>query len=225
MLCFEMEAAGLMDELPSLVIRGICDYSDNHKSKLWQPYAALSAAAFAKTLLRRLPPKVANSESNRTENIILNLPIAEGAVFGSWADRHEPECLDGTRVDLLDDIIKWADDSQGKGIFWLVGRAGTGKSTISRTIARKLQTKEQLAASFFFKRSEADRSDSKRFFSTIASQLARNYHCTMSRVQRAIQAHQSPRRNTAELRCRKTWRTENRHSPPIPFSSPSVQPN
>lgn len=51
-LCFEMEAAGLMDTFPCLVIRGICDYSDSHKSKVWQPYAALTAAAYARDLLR-----------------------------------------------------------------------------------------------------------------------------------------------------------------------------
>ncbi|KAN0070731.1 hypothetical protein V8E54_010896 [Elaphomyces granulatus] len=51
MLCFEMEAAGLMNQLPCLVIRGICDYSDSHKNKQWQGYAALTAAAYAKMLL------------------------------------------------------------------------------------------------------------------------------------------------------------------------------
>ncbi|KAN0083920.1 hypothetical protein V8E54_003008 [Elaphomyces granulatus] len=51
MLCFEMEAAGLMIQLPCLVIRGICDYSDSHKNKQWQGYAALTAAAYAKMLL------------------------------------------------------------------------------------------------------------------------------------------------------------------------------
>ncbi|GFF93051.1 hypothetical protein IFM53868_07058 [Aspergillus udagawae] len=50
-LCFEMEAAGLMDEFPILVIRGICDYCDSHKNKKWQGYAALTAAAYAKLLL------------------------------------------------------------------------------------------------------------------------------------------------------------------------------
>ena len=50
-ICFEMEAAGLMDSFPCLVIRGICDYSDSHKNKRWQPYAAATAAAFAKDLL------------------------------------------------------------------------------------------------------------------------------------------------------------------------------
>jgi nucleoside phosphorylase len=54
-LCFEMEAAGLMDELPSLVIRGICDYCDSHKHKQWQGYAAISAAAYAKSLLSSVP--------------------------------------------------------------------------------------------------------------------------------------------------------------------------
>ncbi|KAF2135113.1 uncharacterized protein K452DRAFT_303791, partial [Aplosporella prunicola CBS 121167] len=44
-LCFEMEAAGLMNHFPCLVIRGICDYSDSHKNKVWQGYAAMTAAA------------------------------------------------------------------------------------------------------------------------------------------------------------------------------------
>lgn len=54
-LCFEMEAAGLMNNFPCLVIRGICDYADSHKNKRWQPYAAGTAAAYAKELLRVIP--------------------------------------------------------------------------------------------------------------------------------------------------------------------------
>jgi nucleoside phosphorylase len=54
-LCFEMEAAGLMDNFPCLIIRGICDYSDTHKNKRWQPYAAATAAAYAKELLEIIP--------------------------------------------------------------------------------------------------------------------------------------------------------------------------
>jgi nucleoside phosphorylase len=50
-LCFEMEAAGLMNQLPCLIIRGICDYCDSHKNKQWQGYAAIRAAAYAKILL------------------------------------------------------------------------------------------------------------------------------------------------------------------------------
>lgn len=54
-LCFEMEAAGLMNHFPCLVIRGICDYSDTHKNKEWQGFAAMMAAAYAKDLLRQIP--------------------------------------------------------------------------------------------------------------------------------------------------------------------------
>ncbi|KAL4752451.1 hypothetical protein BDW72DRAFT_171301 [Aspergillus terricola var. indicus] len=54
-LCFEMEAAGLMDQFPSLVIRGICDYCDSHKNKQWQGYSALAAAAYAKAFLELIP--------------------------------------------------------------------------------------------------------------------------------------------------------------------------
>ncbi|KAH8700735.1 nucleoside phosphorylase domain-containing protein [Talaromyces proteolyticus] len=54
-LCFEMEAAGLMDNFPCLVIRGISDYADSHKNKQWKPYAAAVAAAYAKELLSVIP--------------------------------------------------------------------------------------------------------------------------------------------------------------------------
>ncbi|KAL7955687.1 nucleoside phosphorylase domain-containing protein [Trichoderma compactum] len=50
-ICFEMEAAGVMDNIPCLVIRGICDYADSHKNDVWQKYAAAAAAAYAKLLL------------------------------------------------------------------------------------------------------------------------------------------------------------------------------
>ncbi|RYN50572.1 hypothetical protein AA0117_g13405, partial [Alternaria alternata] len=55
-LCFEMEAAGLMNSFPCLVVRGICDYADSHKNKRWQPYAAGTAAAYAKEMLSAIPP-------------------------------------------------------------------------------------------------------------------------------------------------------------------------
>lgn len=54
-ICLEMEAAGLMDNFPCIVIRGICDYADSHKNKRWQRYAAGCAAAYAKELLYKVP--------------------------------------------------------------------------------------------------------------------------------------------------------------------------
>ena len=56
-LCFEMEAAGVVNNLPCMTIRGICDYSDSHKNDNWQNYAALAAAAYARELLIVLNPQ------------------------------------------------------------------------------------------------------------------------------------------------------------------------
>lgn len=54
-LCFEMEASGLMNTFPCLVIRGICDYADSHKNKKWHSYAAQTAAMYAKRVLSIVP--------------------------------------------------------------------------------------------------------------------------------------------------------------------------
>ena len=62
MLCFEMEAGGLTNHFPCLVIRGICDYSDSHKNKDWQGYAAMAAAAYAKDLLCIIAPSTVADE-------------------------------------------------------------------------------------------------------------------------------------------------------------------
>jgi len=69
-LCVEMEAAGLMNNFPCIVIRGICDYADSHKNKEWQEHAAAVAAAFAKELLEYVQPSDVDGE--RTAKDILS---------------------------------------------------------------------------------------------------------------------------------------------------------
>ncbi|KAM0228240.1 hypothetical protein ACHAPO_010888 [Fusarium lateritium] len=80
-LCFEMEAAGLANHFPCVVIRGICDYSDSHRGRTWQGYAALVAAAYAKQLLLQIPPQKIKEEK-RMKDILQQIderlqPIAE----------------------------------------------------------------------------------------------------------------------------------------------------
>lgn len=65
-LCFEMEAAGLMDVFPCLVIRGICDYADSHKNKDWQEYAAATAAAYAREILLTMAERVVKDMGTST---------------------------------------------------------------------------------------------------------------------------------------------------------------
>ncbi|EGX43203.1 hypothetical protein AOL_s00215g659 [Orbilia oligospora ATCC 24927] len=172
-LCFEMEAEGIVNTLPFLVIRGICDYSDSHKNKIWQPYAALVAAAFAKALILCLPVRDSN-EGGRSSKIRISLPVARGATFGSFGTEGEPMCLNHTRENLLRVITDWATTSDiqtTKQIFWLSGGAGTGKSTIARTVAKFLKDEALLGGSFFFRRGTEDCSKAERFITTLAADL------------------------------------------------------
>jgi hypothetical protein len=78
-LCFEMEAAGIMNHLPCIVVRGICNYCDSHKNKEWQGYAALVAAIYAKMLLKLVPVTKAQAEM-KTDGILM-LPFDRNPRF------------------------------------------------------------------------------------------------------------------------------------------------
>lgn len=117
------------------------------------------------------------------------LPIAAGAEYNAYENRHDPKCHPDTRRELLDKITKWADDPHGEWIFWLNGKAGTGKSTISRTLAESLDIEGKLGASFFFKRDDGDRSNASRFFTTIAAQILANIPLLAKHVQDALVAY------------------------------------
>ncbi|PKY04101.1 NACHT and WD40 domain protein [Aspergillus campestris IBT 28561] len=93
------------------------------------------------------------------------------AGFESFSDRDEVQCLQGTRTELLQKIMGWAKSPSQQSIFWLKGMAGTGKSTISRTVAGLLKDTNHLGASFFFKRGEGDRGNAKKLFPTLTRQL------------------------------------------------------
>ena len=79
-ICFEMEAAGLMNSFPCLVIRGICDYADTHKNKRWQGYAAATAAAFTKELLGVVPK----------QEVVKLKPVGE---FISYQNQHSIQSM------------------------------------------------------------------------------------------------------------------------------------
>ncbi|KAB8226961.1 uncharacterized protein BDW43DRAFT_28636 [Aspergillus alliaceus] len=218
-LCFEMEAAGLMNNIPCLIIRGICDYCDSHKNDEWHNYAALVAAAYARELLMVLRPqrvdamppwaeRVAQELQQVTQELTIlsnnqrtaltkiehidqkigldKLSAIQEAEFNSFSDRDEIQCLQGTRTELLQQIKEWATMPSQKSIFWLKGMAGTGKSTISRTVARSLKDTNRLGASFFFKRGEGDRGNAKRFFPTLTRQLMLRYSGLVPGVQKAL---------------------------------------
>ncbi|KAH7020805.1 uncharacterized protein B0I36DRAFT_218298, partial [Microdochium trichocladiopsis] len=98
------------------------------------------------------------------------VPMANGAAFDSRDEEHNPRCYPKTRTDLVRQIDEWTRFGK-EPIFWLKGMAGTGKSTVSRTIAQRFD-KGMLAGSFFFKRGEIDRGNATKFFTTLAAHFA-----------------------------------------------------
>jgi WD40 repeat protein len=120
------------------------------------------------------------------ERYSINLPIAAGASFNSRNEEHNARCLHDTRIDLLNQVTAWAQDRDSKHMFWLSGMAGTGKSTIARTVAQSLANRGQLGASFFFKKGENERSNATRFFATIATDLIEQEPGMLEGVRQAL---------------------------------------
>ncbi|GKT86188.1 vegetative incompatibility protein HET-E-1 [Colletotrichum tofieldiae] len=120
--------------------------------------------------------------------VLAKLPTVPEASFDSHAEEHNPTCLPSTRVDLLKKVDEWMNDPDAEAVFWLSGMAGTGKSTISRTVAQSLAKTNQLGASFFFKRGEGGRGHASKFFTTIASQLVSRLPMLAVRVKDATDA-------------------------------------
>jgi hypothetical protein len=81
-------------------------------------------------------------------------------------------CTPGTRVSLLEDLMTWATASDRSFVFWLNGLAGTGKSTIARTLCERLDERGLLGASFFISRDQSERRDASNIVRSIAHQLA-----------------------------------------------------
>ncbi|KAL4978662.1 hypothetical protein BDW66DRAFT_10432 [Aspergillus desertorum] len=103
--------------------------------------------------------------------VLAELKVAEKAHYNAYTGEEYQECLQETRTELLEDIRSWATDPDRQAVFWLQGMAGTGKSTVSRTVARWLDSEGLLGGSFFFKKGGTDREDAKRLFTTLTKQI------------------------------------------------------
>ncbi|GFF31666.1 hypothetical protein IFM46972_03300 [Aspergillus udagawae] len=127
--CFEMEAAGLMDELPSLAIRGICDYCDSHKNKQWQEYAALAAAAYAKALLSQVPTLYSGKESGASKRSVWMVPFRKNSRF---VGREE-------EISKIEGLIMQQDSPSKIAI---CGLGGVGKTQIALELAYRMRNQD-----------------------------------------------------------------------------------
>ncbi|KAK8061156.1 hypothetical protein PG997_015377 [Apiospora hydei] len=164
-LCVEMEAAGLMDNFPCIVIRGICDYADSHKNDAWQEHAAAVAAAFAKELLGYIQASEVESETPVQETLqavcndisiikddtaqtraILNTtadldalnwltPVNYGPQHSEYLRRRQPGT--GQWFLMSKEYRQWLS-SRGKTLF-CHGMPGAGKTILASIIVNDLE--------------------------------------------------------------------------------------
>lgn len=129
---------------------------------------------------------LASLQNLMDESVLSKLPSLDDAAFDSYVDQDKSECLDGTRTDLLQEVEDWGGSPNSQCIFWLNGMAGTGKSTISRTVSARFREKGMLGASFFLKRGGGDRGNAKQLFTTITRQLVTRVPRMMPSIKRAV---------------------------------------
>ncbi|KFA55211.1 hypothetical protein S40293_09949 [Stachybotrys chartarum IBT 40293] len=163
-ICFEMEAAGLMNHFPCLVIRGICDYADSHKNDRWQRYASATAAAYAKELLAYVPAAEVQKTKRALEVLQLVQQQIEGVQQTIVATKAVTDAIGSDlRTDKIERWLRPPDPStnanrarmlrhEGTGAWllgnpvfqswhsglprhiWLHGLAGCGKTVLSATV-------------------------------------------------------------------------------------------
>ncbi|EGX53242.1 hypothetical protein AOL_s00006g503 [Orbilia oligospora ATCC 24927] len=155
--------------------------------RLREVIQSAEAAAFRGLAKRKSPTTLRADQREAISEIRKQIPSAQNAAFDSYKDDGlDVKCHSRTRTELLCEIKEWARDPDGPYIYWLNGMAGTGKSTIARTLAQSFEEDGLLGASFFFKRGESERDNATRLFTTIATQLLSRVPDLIPHIQTAV---------------------------------------
>ncbi|KAF5491713.1 Ankyrin-3 [Colletotrichum siamense] len=169
-LCFEMEAAGLMNHFPCLVVRGICDYSDTHKNDNWHGYAAMTAAAYAKDLLGKILPSKVEAEkklADAVESVKQDMHDFQETMFSNREDDEVISWLrapdqssnhklamqshhEGTGSWLLEDPIYRDWKATRSAFLWVSGIPGCGKTVLSSTLIEDVRSTYSSACLAYF---------------------------------------------------------------------------
>ncbi|KAM0263379.1 hypothetical protein ACHAQJ_001235 [Trichoderma viride] len=163
-LAFEMEGAGAWDELPCILVKGVCDYADGHRDKRWQDFAAATAASVTRALVERY------TKTDKSPIIQIRQQVKE-----MMEDKESKECLrdlhqtdprdDKTRIqrikgDLFKDSYRWAldhadfkqwRDSPQCRMLWIKGDPGKGKTMVLCGIIDEIEKSTAMhCLSYFF---------------------------------------------------------------------------
>ncbi|BCR91425.1 Pfs, NB-ARC and TPR domain protein [Aspergillus chevalieri] len=130
---FEMEGAGVWDNAPCVVIKGVCDYADSHKSKAWQAYAAATGASAAKAFLEYWRPV---NHEDVSKNRHLMIPFGRNPRFVGRQDE----------IHKLEDLISMPDGPKKLAI---TGLGGVGKTQVALELAYRMRDREPECSIFW----------------------------------------------------------------------------
>ncbi|KAL4972034.1 hypothetical protein BDW66DRAFT_12770 [Aspergillus desertorum] len=130
---FEMEGAGVWSNISCIVIKGVCDYADSHKNKLWQAYAAATGASAAKAFLEYWEPSRSEGESTTGHFMV---PFARNPRF---VGRHHE----------LQELEEWLATPEGPRKVAITGLGGVGKTQVALELAYRMRDREPECSIFW----------------------------------------------------------------------------
>jgi nucleoside phosphorylase len=180
--CVEMEAAGLMDTLHPLVIRGISDYADTHKDDKWRSYAAATAAAYMALLLSALsqqPVKKieADDEERCRKSLHAKKPLSDHSYENMFMNRGNVVNNTCEWIEQVDEYKEWIGSNNK--MLWICGSPGKGKTFLAIYLAKLLKNRPQasgdvpgtLVLTFFCSYTNRERSRSVFVVRSLLAQL------------------------------------------------------
>ncbi|KAL2826956.1 hypothetical protein BDW59DRAFT_160535, partial [Aspergillus cavernicola] len=132
-IAFEMEGAGVWDNVSCIIIKGVCDYADSHKNKSWQAYAAATGASAAKAFLEYWTPA---SHQDASKNRHFMIPFGRNNRFVGRQDE----------IQKLEDLISAPDGAKKLAI---TGLGGVGKTQIALELAYRMRDREPECSIFW----------------------------------------------------------------------------
>ncbi|KAK5747553.1 hypothetical protein LTR17_000196 [Elasticomyces elasticus] len=208
LLCFEMEAAGALNDFPCLVIRGISDYADSHKNNRWQGYAAAVAAAYARELFRHMP--VDEVKQCMIPEIVVKQVAADTmfvasttreAKFLEWlapADflaNYKQACKlhhPGTGRWFLEGARYQQWKSLKDVVLWLHGGSGCGKTVLSSAIISDLLTAKSTVVYFFFDVNDSNKQSFDKMLRSLMFQLYKQVPAARTQLDKMCEGNQQP---------------------------------
>ncbi|KAK0308799.1 hypothetical protein LTR01_004678 [Friedmanniomyces endolithicus] len=225
LLCFEMEAAGALNDFPCLVIRGISDYSDSHKNDKWHGYAAAVAAAYARELFVHMPVdevkqcKIAESDvkqivedtrfvADSTRNAEIKSWLAPVDVSTNYNEARTQHHLGTGRWFLeSEEYAQWK--THDKGVLWLHGIPGCGKTIMSSSVIEDLRTagesSKRVVLYFFFDANDSAKQSVDKMVRSLVFQLYRHAESTRKHVEQLYLSCESGREQPSTRTLLDTW--------------------